>query len=70
MILNKKKCGILWNGQSKETKNDILYNGIPYVNNYKYLGINLNRDCNTSTHLEFLKKKLEKYKKLITILNL
>ena len=44
--------------------------GYSYVQNYKYLGITVNRNFNTSSHLHMVKEKLSKFKKLMTILKL
>jgi len=43
--------------------------GIPIVNEYKWLGILLDKRLSGQLHLKELEKKIEKYLKLIRILN-
>ncbi len=49
--------------QSQETLMDI-----PYVKTYKYLGIFLDNTLKPQPHLDHLREKMKKYKKLAIIL--
>ena len=59
MLLNKNKCGILLFSKkgntltSKEWKinNENGIEGIKFLQNYKYLGINFNKSLNPKNHI-------------------
>jgi hypothetical protein len=68
--LNKKKCSIMRNmkkalkkAQTKEAE------GIKFMNQYKYLGLNLQNSGRLTAHIDSLKIKLIKMKKMIFLLN-
>jgi hypothetical protein len=68
--LNKKKCSImrimenaLKNAETKEAE------GIKFMNQYKYLGLNLQNSGRLTSHIESLKIKLKKMTKMIFLLN-
>jgi hypothetical protein len=68
--LNKKKCGImrimkkaLKKAETKEAE------GIKFMNQYKYLGLNLQNSGRLTAHLDSLKIKLKKMTKMIFLLD-
>ena len=71
MTINYKKCGlILHKGIGlKDNKNRFLNNylDIPIVNEYKYLGIYIDKNLNFKKQLEYMEKKMKKAEKIINI---
>ena len=72
MILNKKKSGILplsyRQELSKYQREQKAIKDIPYVKEYQYLGITVNRAFQPKPHLSKLKEKISKFDKLMFIL--
>ena len=59
MSLNKSKCGILTlsnkgNQLTKQEKEQVSILGIPYVAQYKYLGVIFNRSLNAIPQIDAL----------------
>ena len=72
MNLNLDKCDILFlNGSPPKNyildKTSILV--IPIVNNYKYMGVIIDKNLGTKFHVETLKSKVKKIVKMMYILN-
>ena len=74
MQLNKLKCGILLLGSKTAfIKFEIInrqIEGIPFVLQYKYLGISFDKMLSTAPHLNHLEDKLKNFKKMALILRL
>ena len=71
LTINKKKSGVMihkYRGRAaKEDKGDIR--GFPYKNEYTYLGMVIDRNLTMRQHLEKIKKKVEKGRKILYMCN-
>ena len=72
MTLNYKKCGVMQlhgnkHRVSEPTDSMKLVDLFPKVDNYKYLGIELNQRLAPEFHVAKLEGKLKRYKKLVNI---
>ena len=59
VVINYKKCGIMEIKRNKQEEissqeTGELWNKFPKVNNYKYLGLNLNQSLQPKEHIAYL----------------
>jgi hypothetical protein len=68
--LNKKKCGIMRIMKKAHKKAETKEaEGTKFMNQYKYLGLNLQNSGRLTAHIDSLKIKLKKMAKMIFLLD-
>ena len=75
MTINKSKSGIMFYNKSRtvlaQWEKDIgEIMGYPVIDKYKYLGVWINKSLGMQSQYDHLVKKIKKYEKLSTIINL
>ena len=72
MMLNKKKCGIMTlSRKSTLSKKELMEKdilGIPYVPQYKYLGVIISKNLKFEQYIEKIKEKSQNFKRMSYIL--
>ena len=70
MVINKKKSGILPLYKKYQASFHLTeFQGYPIVTSYKYLGVYFDNSLSMRDHLKHVQKKLEKFEKMVNILN-